>query len=86
MDILKIMNSGNLLQPADIAKLGNYLRTVREFKDLNRQQAASLAGVSLSWLQKLETGKHLNGVVSPLQLKNYCDSLGVTLEITYNLQ
>ncbi|MEG0078271.1 helix-turn-helix domain-containing protein [Enterococcus sp.] len=75
----------DLLKNADISLFGAKLRTVREFKGLTRSQAAEGAGVSPSWLQKIETGKHLNGTPAPEKLLNYCNSLGIKLELTYNV-
>lgn len=75
---------GNLLHESDIKALGGHLRTVREFKGLTRKAAAIAGGVSESWLQKLETGKHLNGTPDPQSLRNYCKSLGIMIELEYN--
>ncbi|WP_301389938.1 helix-turn-helix domain-containing protein [Enterococcus entomosocium] len=77
---------GNLLDQADIAALGMHLRTVREFKGLTRENAAKNGGVSPSWLQKVETGKHLNGIPEPQKLKQYCNSLGLMVKLEYKYE
>lgn len=74
---------GNLFNDADIKALGKHLRTVREFKGLTREKAAKNGGVSLSWLQKLERGKHLSGAPDPQKLKQYCNSLGLVVKLEY---
>ena len=75
----------NLLVNTDIEDFGAKLRTVREFKGLTRQQAAAAANVSPSWLQKLETGKHMSGTPTPEKLLKYCKSMGIKLELEYKV-
>ncbi|WP_368264123.1 helix-turn-helix domain-containing protein [Enterococcus innesii] len=74
---------GNLLNDADVKTLGKHLRTVREFKGLTREKAAKNGGVSLSWLQKLERGMHLSGAPDRQKLQDYCNSLGLMIQLEY---
>ncbi len=76
----------NLLDTREITLFGTKLRNIREFRGLTRSQAAEVAGVSSSWLQKLETGKHLTGTPTPEKLLNYCNSLGITLNLSYTVK
>lgn len=74
----------NLLTDSGLASAGLQLRTVREFKGLTRKQAAERGGVSLSYLQKLETGKA--GLPDPDKLQQYCKALGVAVNLYYEIQ
>lgn len=74
----------NLLTYSGLAAAGLHLRTVREFKGLTRAEAARRAGVSLSYLQKLETGKA--GLPDHAKLKNYCKALGLTVKFNYEIK
>lgn len=73
----------NLLTVSGLASAGLHLRTVREFKGLTRAEAARRAGVSLSYLQKLETGKA--GVPSAEKLQSYCKALGLAVQLNYSI-
>lgn len=74
----------NLLTDSGLASAGLHLRTVREFKGLSRKEAAERGSVSLSYLQKLETGKA--GLPDPGKLKNYCKALGLAVNLNYEIQ
>ena len=74
---------GSLLELADLESLGNHLKTVRQFKQLSRVTAAKKGGVSVAWLQKIETCQHLQGSPDKEKLKKYCDFLGLNIEIQY---
>lgn len=73
----------NLLTDSGLASAGLHLRTVREFKGLSRKEAAERGNVSLSYLQKLETGKA--GLPDPEKLKNYCKALGLEIDLQYDV-
>lgn len=77
------MLKGSLLDITDLEALGNHLKTVREFKQLSRVTAAKKGGVSVAWLQKIETCQHLQGSPEREKLKKYCISLGLNIEIEY---
>lgn len=74
----------NLLTAGGLAAAGLHLRTIREFKGMTRKEAAERGGVSLSYLQKLETGKA--GLPDPEKLQNYCMALGLTVNLAYEIQ
>lgn len=74
----------NLLTYSGLASAGLHLRTVREFKGLSRKEAAERGGVSLSYLQKLETGKA--GLPDPAKLKKYCQALGIAVQLSYDME
>lgn len=73
----------NLLTEKGLTAAGQRLRTVREFKGLSRKEAAERGSVSLSYLQKLETGKA--GLPDPEKLKNYCKALGLAVNLNYEI-
>lgn len=73
----------NLLTEKGLTAAGQRLRTVREFKGMTRKEAAERGSVSLSYLQKLETGKA--GLPDPEKLKNYCKALGVAVNLNYEI-
>lgn len=64
--------------------LAKQLITVRQFKGLSRKESAKNAGVSESWLQKLETCTFMNGAPNKDQLLKYCSYLGISIELQYN--
>lgn len=74
----------NLLTDSGLASAGLHLRTIREFKGYTRKEAAERAGVSLSYLQKLETGKA--GVPSAEKLNSYCKALGLAVQLNYEIK
>lgn len=75
--------NGNLKDIADLRKLGNYLRTVREFKGISMKEAAEACGVSCIALQKLETCKYLTGTPKDSTLLAYCNYLSITIELQH---
>lgn len=74
----------DLLTEKGLTAAGQRLRTVREFKGLSRKEAAERGSVSLSYLQKLETGKA--GLPDPEKLKKYCQELGLAVTLEYEIQ
>lgn len=72
---------GNLFKRSDVARLGALLRNVREFKGLTRQAASREAGVSVSWIKKLETGL---SCPEKRKLEAYCEALNVSIKLEYN--
>ena len=74
----------NLLETKHLVALGVHLRTIREFKGMTRKEAAERGSVSLSYLQKLETGKA--GLPDPEKLQNYCMALGLAVNLEYEIQ
>lgn len=75
---------GDLFTAEGLATLSKHLLTVREFKGLSRKEAASNAGVSVAWLQKLETGVGMTGTPTKEQLEKYFSYLGITVDLQYN--
>ena len=73
----------NLLTDGGLAAAGLHLRTIREFKGMTRKEAAERGSVSLSYLQKLETGKA--GLPDPEKLQNYCMALGLVVKLDYKI-
>ena len=77
------MLTGSLLDLTDLQALGKHLKTVRQFKQLSRVTAAKKSGVSVAWLQKIETCQHMQGSPDREKLKKYCDFLSLNIEIQY---
>lgn len=69
--------------PTDMHILADRARKVRKFKEISRNEAAQASGVSLAWIQKFESGKHMTGTPKVKTIEKYLHYLGIQVEFKH---